>query len=819
MCLGKKILRIRSSPVAMITIVAIVFLLPSEKVQGQLPKAMSSSQAGTHYFTVKDSIEMLRFSRDLGSGKSTVIFSPNKRYFATVTSRGVMQSDEIESTIWIFRSEAVKKYLTTHGDAEAPAPWSIAKFAAVPTVDYLASYESIVSDVQWLPNSSSILFLVRSSHKKRELYQVDLSSGSARALTAAGRDVFQFKFKDGVIVYRAAQSGESRPQTIDSTDIAARDVTGVPLQTILFPERQRFDQYSELRVIRNGRDVTLRDPTNSQPIRLLNSIQVPEFNPLSISPGGTAVAVLLPSKEIKKSWESYEPEPTLPGLKLRSGDPGAVADSNWDRPVQYALVNLKTGESKSLVNAPSGDSLGYDDQSHAVWSEHGGDLLLTNTYLSLDEVGDSERSKRLRPCAAAVINLNSSGSSCLAFSRGNGSPLLNASFGEDDNEVVLRFGNTSVTLLGPREERYRRVNEGWQLSKSSSNVDNYESSPDKDANCPTSVSRRLSIEVRQDLNTPPTLWARDCASGISKRIWDPNPNLATLALGEASVFHWRDKTGYEWTGGLIKPPGHVPGLRYPLVIQTHGFYENEFMTDGSFTTAFAARPLASTGLVVLQIPTNHNHLNTSDEVPDQIRGIDSAIDKLDSGGLIDRSRVGIIGFSRTSYHVESLLIKEPSRFAAATIADGFDASYMQEMLFGVSTSPHDTQKIYGASPFGETLKQWVEGAPSFHLDQIKTPLRVEAIGPGSILGEWEIYSSLWQQGKPVDLIYIPDGQHILQKPLERMASQQGNVDWFRFWLKGEEDSDPLKATQYARWRELRKLQEQSQGKSVHSGSR
>ena len=38
-----------------------------------------------------------------------------------------------------------------------------------------------------------------------------------------------------------------------------------------------------------------------------------------------------------------------------------------------------------------------------------------------------------------------------------------------------------------------------------------------------------------------------------------------------------------------------------------------------------------------------------------------------------------------------------------------------------------------------------------------------------------------------------------------MVAQQGLVDWFRFWLKGEEDSNPVKAPQYARWRELRKL--------------
>jgi hypothetical protein len=38
-----------------------------------------------------------------------------------------------------------------------------------------------------------------------------------------------------------------------------------------------------------------------------------------------------------------------------------------------------------------------------------------------------------------------------------------------------------------------------------------------------------------------------------------------------------------------------------------------------------------------------------------------------------------------------------------------------------------------------------------------------------------------------------------------MISQDGNVDWFDFWLNSHEDPDPAKAEQYKRWRELRKL--------------
>jgi hypothetical protein len=52
-------------------------------------------------------------------------------------------------------------------------------------------------------------------------------------------------------------------------------------------------------------------------------------------------------------------------------------------------------------------------------------------------------------------------------------------------------------------------------------------------------------------------------------------------------------------------------------------------------------------------------------------------------------------------------------------------------------------------------------------------------------------------------MYIPGGQHILQKPLDRLASQQGVVDWFRFWLQSYDDGAIEKRAQYDRWRMMR----------------
>jgi hypothetical protein len=79
---------------------------------------------------------------------------------------------------------------------------------------------------------------------------------------------------------------------------------------------------------------------------------------------------------------------------------------------------------------------------------------------------------------------------------------------------------------------------------------------------------------------------------------------------------------------------------------------------------------------------------------------------------------------------------------------------------------------------------------------------------------WEWFRALTDLEKPVDFIEIPYADHLVQKPWDRRASMQGIVDWFLFWLKNERDSDATKAEQYARWTELRKLQEESQNRGL-----
>jgi dipeptidyl aminopeptidase/acylaminoacyl peptidase len=536
---------------------------------------------------------------------------------------------------------------------------------------------------------------------------------------------------------------------------------------------------------------------------------------LSISPSGRNVVRLLPISYIRPEWNLYNPMAGFESWRIRANDPSQIAPEYWFRLREYMLTDTQTGRKSTLIDGPNGDSLAVQDRSLAVWSPDGKRVLLGNVALPLNGVDESEKQRRLTTCAVADIEIATHKVDCVVFSRdavnvgltaGNPHPLRlhDASWNGNAEEITLRF---SWHDKWGQVERYRRIDGKWVL-RDVTPVDPMTVDDSDNAASSTRRPDHLTLSIEQSLNTPPALWATDTRTTQSKLFWNPNPQLNHMSFGKASLYHWTDKTGYASAGILVLPTDYRPGVRYPLVIQTHGVWENIFITDGSYTTAMAARPLASAGIVVLQTQWNATHFSERQEASDQVEMFDAAIAQLSKDGIIDERKVGIIGFSRTVGHVEQALISHPERYAAATIADGMDVGYMQYMLFaeGRSSLAKEYERIVGEPPVGNGLSTWIDYSPSFHVDKVKTPLRIEATDPSSILTMWETYAALRRLHRPVDLIYIDGAQHILQRPLDRMASEQGNVDWFRFWLQGFEDPDPTKSKQYARWQAWRSMQ-------------
>lgn len=338
----------------------------------------------------------------------------------------------------------------------------------------------------------------------------------------------------------------------------------------------------------------------------------------------------------------------------------------------------------------------------------------------------------------------------------------------------------------------------------------------------------IRVELRQDPNTPPALYAVEVSTGRERLILDLNPQLKGFTLGRVEDATWRDAKGQVWSGRLYFPVGYRRGERYPLVIQdtsipldsNRHIASQEFSLDGTFSGAgtgpgisvYAAQPLANRGIAVLSLTSSRGpeFSGTPREGEVAVDAYESAVEHFREMGIVDASKVGIVGFSRAGYRILYALTHSNFPFAAAVVADNVDFGYWQRVFY---SGNDEFESVNGAPPFGPGLQSWIKNAPAFNVEKIRTPLRLHhETGPLSttLFMGWEMFSRLRTLGRPVELYVIPDiehGAHPVQNPGQVRANKEAAVDWLVFWLTGQEDAAREKADQYKRWRTLRELQQ------------
>jgi dipeptidyl aminopeptidase/acylaminoacyl peptidase len=389
-------------------------------------------------------------------------------------------------------------------------------------------------------------------------------------------------------------------------------------------------------------------------------------------------------------------------------------------------------------------------------------------------------------------------------------------FWQENGDVIIRSAPAAVARIRRFKDSWREVE---RVRVAQTNGDRFL----------FLVSNGTQIlGTRESLSTPRDLFAYKAGEGNIRLLTDLNPQLRELNFAPTEMVKWSTAGGMNMSGVLFLPLGYVPGTRYPLVINTKG-NDGLFTCDSGYIDdpSFAPQPIATSGIMYL-IGTRGDDWKFQDEIDNRPQGYpggigeavqmmdiwDSAVDALTRRGLIDPSKVGIIGFSRTGWHVEFDLAHAHTRYAAATAADNVQYSLSEYWLLpGFSAA---TEQMYGGPPYGKTLENWQRYSISFNLDKIHTPLLMEVMGygthdddqfevPKNLATRYEIFSGLGRLGKPVEMYYYPDDGHQPEHPKARIASEQRNVDWYRFWLQGFEDPNPLKKNQYERWRALKVL--------------
>jgi len=758
--------------------------------------------AAKRRFTVADDIGLSHFGDPDGGEAAPITFSPDGRYFVVDTERGLMDENRPESTLRIYRVMDVNRFLLHPEDTREPAPvWKLSR----------STYRNgpIITSIRWLPDSKGFAFLVKTKSGSDQLFVADLSTMMVRPLTLADQQVTAFSIRSANNFVYTVLSPAIREKALRESQGTSIVGTGRDLYSLLVPTdfsiTTIYQDLSELWVVVNGKRRRVEDKSSGRPIPLHSEGR----KVLALSPDGSSVVTALAVNTVPAEWETWYP-PSMPSdpSRIRASRQDLEALEGHNFVSEYVSIDLSSGKVSSLTNAPMAENIGWSSSGEvaADWSSDGQSVALINTFLPPSAQTPDHQLNR--PCIA-VIDVTKRYVTCLE--RLKGEAKTKDGFEDGFRSIrSVRFGEGSDRLTVEYSIVDSRSNKWYQRMMS------YVRSADGLWTGGTPLDERIAqdltidIGVKENMNEPPTLVGTNKANKVSRVILDPNPQLKDIDLGEVSVFKWKDNSGRDWTGGLYKPPDYVQKYRYPLVVQTHGFAENAYRPYGAYPSAFAARELAAVGILVLQAPDCPITMDP-EEGPRCVMGYEAAVQQLVADGLADPDRVGIVGFSRTCYYVMEMLTTSKFRFRAASITDGLNYGYLQYMasvdLFG-KLAEHYADAMFGVPPFGGGLQQWVKLSPEFNIDKVEAPLQVVAIGRLSLMSMWEPYAALRVLNRPVDLMVLPKGTHVLTNPGDRKVSQGGTVDWFLFWLKGDEDPDPIKAQQYARWRALRNRQGQ-----------
>lgn len=755
-----------------------------------------ANDASEYNWSVEDNISIDRLAVHMhganynihrsGPGDPAFVYSFDKTLVAFNVQANDLENGQVVSRLRIYRVADLVKFADSGVDPKPIFEKKVASSSSLPGL----------GEFSWAPDSNAFFFLsLESNVAQLRVWIVGQKSDEPLEKFDGGVGSYQLIGDDKVALFRRLPASSALPKNaFDDEQFVA---TGHSIYAAILG----YQSAARAEASVWPRRIEIYDWKTGKRISAINAIVNvgsgigQNWKPLSVSPDGRrfAFAEITTTRNSGRCWRQ---DP----IALRPFDRSL---SNPDA-VEIAFYDIRTGQISRPFNAPIGRTH-VVEYSHVLWSHDSSMAIVPNTYTQSDECDDN---RRTRPPGAYSFDFDEGKVSTIVRYRRDGNDLTLTA----PREVVWTKPNRELTIrfrvwpfrLGSSSVKFPRrsfVWNGisWEPVLLASNDESLR------ANRPTGTH---ALEVREGHNTPPAIYAIS-ASGKSRMLLDLSQQVRDRKLVEFKPVEWKDESGITWTGMLGLPGGYKSSDgRLPLLLQTYGYHENKFIAEGWTTIVYPGRAILERGFAVLIVK---QPLVASRPMPEEgrnlTRGYRSAIAHLYDLGLIDRNRVGTIGWSRKSFHVQYALTTAPDLFAAAVLADGFNKSYTAYNLWidGVATprmSTHEFELTYGSDPWPLT-DNWINEATGFNSHKIDAPVRIEAPSIRNILGEWELYAGLRAQGVPVDLIVYPDGRHALVRPKERQLSTQGSIDWLDFWINGVEDPDPAKTAQYERWRDMR----------------
>jgi dipeptidyl aminopeptidase/acylaminoacyl peptidase len=264
-------------------------------------------------------------------------------------------------------------------------------------------------------------------------------------------------------------------------------------------------------------------------------------------------------------------------------------------------------------------------------------------------------------------------------------------------------------------------------------------------------------------------------------------------VGNREVISWTSTDGTAIEGVLHKPADFQQGRKYPLLVIIHGgptgisrpirvqmggvYPIEQWLAKGALVLEPNYRGSAGYGEKFRSL--NVRNLGVGDAW-DVLSGVDYLI----AQGMVDSSRMGVMGWSQGGYISAFLATHERQPFKAISVGAGIS----NWVTYYVNTDIHPfTRQYLKATPWDDPAI-YARTSPMTTIKRGKTPTLIqhgELDARVPIPNAYELYQGLQDQGVPVRLIVYKGFGHGLNKPKAARAAMEHNLDWFGRYVFGE----------------------------------
>ena len=339
----------------------------------------------------------------------------------------------------------------------------------------------------------------------------------------------------------------------------------------------------------------------------------------------------------------------------------------------------------------------------------------------------------------------------------------------------------SVLLIDPGTGRTRRVS----------------TSPEVVTSMDFSADGRTAVLLGQTATTLPELYR------VSTSGWRPEPvtrmgdQLGGWSLGSSEKVAWTSSDGARIEGVLHKPRDFDPSRKYPLLVVVHG---GPTAIDYPVPVAGYVYPIpqwVARGALVLRpnyrgsagYGERFRALNVRNLGIGDAWDVLSGVDHLVQQGVVDTTRMGVMGWSQGGY-ISAFLTTTTTRFRAVSVGAGIS----DWTTYYVNTDIHPfTRQYLKATPWDDP-EIYARTSPITYIRQARTPTLIQH-GENDrrvpIANAYQLYQGLQDRGVPASLVVYKGFGHGIDKPKEQLAATWHNWQWFAKHIWGEEVEMPL----------------------------